>query len=192
MKKVLNIIAAAAIALATVGGVASCKKEVKMTSIIVQDSIRHYYPMVQGTDLELSYRIANTGKDPLVLTDIQPSCGCISHDLDKNNIVLPGEEALFKFTLHSDAYTGYVRHTIRLYGNIYPKGMACLIFDTNVVQPAQGSPDYEERQKNREDLDIVKGVKELVDGTSSQRGYWTDMNEYSRGYNKYLWKEIEK
>ena len=181
-----------AIALAATAGFTSCSKEVKMTNVIVQDSIRHYYPLVQGTDMELSWRIANVGKDPLVLTDIQPSCGCISEDLDKNNIVLPGEETTLKFHFRTEGNSGYVRHTIRLYGNIFPKGMTCLIFDTNVVAPALGSPDYEERYKSRNERDVAAGIKTLVDGDEAQRGYWTDLNEYSRGYNKYLWKDIKK
>ncbi len=192
MRKTLYIALTVAMALAATVGFTSCSKEVQMTHIVVQDSIRHYYPLVQGTDMYLSWRIANVGKDPLVLTDIQPSCGCISEDLSKNNIVLPGEETTLKFKFKTEGYTGYVRHTIRLYGNISPNGMACLIFDTNVVAPAFGSPDYEERFKSRNDFDVVTGVKTLVDGGNEKRGYWTDINEYSHGYNKYLWKEIPK
>ncbi len=190
MRKTLYIALTVAMALAATVGFTSCSKEVDMTHIVVQDSIRHYYPLVQGTDMELSWRIANVGKDPLVLTDIQPSCGCISEDLNKNNIVLPGEETTLKFKFKTEGYTGYVRHTIRLYGNIFPKGMACLIFDTNVVVPTLGSPDYEERFKIRNERDVASGIKTLVDGNEGQRGYWTDLNEYSHGYNKYLWREI--
>ncbi len=167
----------------------SCKKKVDMTHILVQDSIRHYYPLVQGTDLTLLWRIANVGETPLVLTDIQPSCGCIVENSEENNVIPPGKQMLLKFTFRTERNSGYVRHTIRLFGNIAPKGMANLIFDTNVVAPALGSPDYEELHKDRNEFDVTTGAKTLVDGTTAKRGYWTDDNDYSRGYNKYYWRE---
>ena len=48
----------------------SCSKKMPMTTMLVQDSIRHYYPLVQGTDLTLLWRVANAGQTPLVLSDI--------------------------------------------------------------------------------------------------------------------------
>ena len=170
----------------------SCSKKMPMTTMLVQDSIRHYYPLVQGTDLTLLWRVANAGQTPLVLSDIQPSCGCVISDPEDNNVIPPGKDILLKLTFRSEKNTGYVRHTIRLYGNIAPKGMACLIFDLNVVPPALGSPDYEEQHKDRNEYDIITGVKTLVDGEESQRGYWTDEHEYSRGYNRYYWWNSRK
>lgn len=185
----ITILCIAALALLSLG---SCRKKIEMTRILVQDSIRHYYPLVQGTDLTMQWRIANIGETPLVLTDIQPSCGCLIKDPEDNNVIPPGKETLLKFTYRSEKNCGYVKHTIRLYGNIVPQGMACLIFDVNVVPPALGSPDYEELHKQREEFDITTGVKTLVDGDETQRGYWTNDNEYSRGYNKYYWREGRK
>ncbi len=178
--------------LAVAFGSTSCKKRIGMTNIMVQDSIRHYYPMLQGQDLVLLYRLVNVGDKPLILNDIQPSCGCVTKDPEDNNVVPKGKEVLLKFVYHSERNTGYVRHTIRIFGNIAPKGVAELVFDTNVVPPALGSPDYEERYKERNDFDMMTGVKSAVDGNESQRGYWTNENEYSRGYNRYYWRKSKK
>ena len=38
-----------------------CKKEVRPTSMTIKDSIRHYYPIKQGQQLELMFTITNTG-----------------------------------------------------------------------------------------------------------------------------------
>ncbi len=170
-----------------------CKKKVENTSIVIEDPQRHYYALTQGTDLEITWRIANVGKDPLVLTDIQPSCGCISHDLDDNNIVPAGKEATLKFTFRTEKYVGYVHHTIRLFGNIKPDGMATMTFDTNVVPPSPDNPAYEELYKERRERDISAGVEELVDGTMGQKGYWTDTDKQdSRNYEKYPWRDVKK
>ncbi|MDD4760940.1 MAG: DUF1573 domain-containing protein, partial [Bacteroidaceae bacterium] len=55
----------------------SCAKKVGPTTVQVEDSIRHYYPLVLGDNLDVVYKVTNTGFSPLVITDIQPSCGCI-------------------------------------------------------------------------------------------------------------------
>ena len=178
--------------MALLGITASCTKKLPMTTIVVQDSIRHYYPLVQGTDLTILWRVANTGQAPLVLTDVQPSCGCVVMDKKDELVIPPGKDVVLRFIYRSEANTGYVRHTIRLFGNIVPKGMASLIFDLNVVVPALGSPDYEEQHKKRNEFDIQTGVKKLVDGDESQRGYWTDESNYSRGYNRYYWWKSRK
>ena len=169
----------------------SCKKKVENTSIVIMDPSRHYYAMLQGTDLELSWRIANAGTEPLVLTDIQPSCGCIVEDLDDNNIIPPGKEATLKFVFHTEKNTGYVRHKIRLFGNIKPDGMAVMVFDTNIVPP-NGEHDYEELYIERNEKDLSDGVTTLVDGNTGQRGYWTDDNEYSRSSKRYPWREEKR
>lgn len=173
----------------TVAGCSSCSRKLDMTQVVVEDSIRHYYPMLQGTELEMVWRIANAGDEPLVLTDIQPSCGCIVADPEDSYVVAPGRELYLKFTYDSEKNSGYVRHTIHLYGNIAPDGVAELVFDTNVVPPALASPDYEERHKTRREFDIMRGVKTLIDGEESERGYWVDPDDYSRGYQKYPWRK---
>ena len=50
-----------------------CKKEVRPTSMTIKDSIRHYYPIKQGQQLELMFTITNTGDAPLIISEIQPS-----------------------------------------------------------------------------------------------------------------------
>ncbi|MCR5003824.1 MAG: DUF1573 domain-containing protein [Bacteroidales bacterium] len=169
----------------------SCGKKVEYTSILVQDSIRHYYPMIQGQELEIAYRIANIGKEPLVLIDIVPSCGCISTDGKINNIILPDKELTLQFRYNSSKSVGLVEEKIYLYGNIEPDGEAVLKFDVNVVAPYGKSPDYEEHYYEESKLErLIKGT---TAGYEQERGYWIDSNEYpenySRYYNKYPWRE---
>lgn len=165
----------------------SCSKTVKTTQVLVQDSIRHYYPLVQGTDLTLVWRVANTGDRPLVITDIQPSCGCIIEDGEQEKVVAPGKVIPLRFIFRSDKNSGYVRHTIRLFGNMNDVGMSCLTFDLNVVAPALGSPDYEELHKNRSELESYTTTPTISDET--KRDYWIDINDYPNGYDNSYWKE---
>lgn len=144
----------------------------EQTTILVEDSIRHYYPLVQGTDLTLIYRLVNTGSTPLVITDIQPSCGCIIENDEQERVVAPGKETMLRFAFSSDKNNGYVHHTIRLFGNIYPQGTATLSFDLNVIQPTLGTPDYEEVYRNREEKDHKQLFEQTMAKERYRRDYW--------------------
>ena len=82
---------------------------------------------------------------------------------------------------------GYVRHSIRLFGNVLPRGMAVLTFDVNVVPPSFDQPDYEEVHSQRR----ANNVEELVDGKSSEKGYYTapDASRDSRQHVRYPWRD---
>ena len=92
MKRLLYIFIIAATAITSGLGLSSCRKEVGTTAIFILDSVRHYYPIVMGEEISMIYRVANIGKEPLVITDIQPSCGCTVADGNIEGIIPPGEE----------------------------------------------------------------------------------------------------
>ena len=41
-------------------GLPACKKNIGLTTVSVADSVRHYYPLIAGQVLNLSYEIENT------------------------------------------------------------------------------------------------------------------------------------
>ena len=148
----------------------SCKKEVRPTSMEIKDSVRHYYPIKQGQQLDIVFTVTNTGNTPLVISDIQPSCGCIIVD-NRSHIIIP-EKGIrdFRATYNSIKNVGLVSHRIRIYGNILPRGKAELKFDVNVVPDADYTRDYEELFQ---DFNTKNGiVKEAVDGKESEMGYY--------------------
>ena len=167
---------------------AGCEKKILPTALTVNDSIRHYYPIVAGEKLNFSFIVRNIGDSPLLLDDVQPSCGCIVGKLNAN-IIPPHDTLTLSFTFDSSKNVGYVRHAIRLYGNILPRGMATLIFDVNVVPPSDHDPDYEEIYQERK----VSGdaVEELVDGKPVEQGYYVDHNANTgrRQHGRYPWHE---
>jgi len=176
--------------LATSFGMSSCKKKVRPTTIYIRDSIRHYYSVLQGQELELTIQVANVGKEPLVIADIQPSCGCIAKDKVEQNVILPDKQGRFKFVFHSEKYLGYVHHTIRLFGNIEPDGMAEFKFDTNIVPPYHASPDYEDVY--RDYVERNGRLDEVLRAQANQRGYWTNPEEYEHDHKKYLWEDYDE
>ena len=112
----------------------------------IKDSVRHYYPIKQGQQLDIMFTITNTGDAPLIISEMQPSCGCII--LDKSSHIIIPEDGIrqFKATYNSIKNVGEVVHRIRIFGNMLPNGKAELKFDVNVVPDADYTRDYEESE----------------------------------------------
>ena len=180
-------VAACVCGLACMATLGSCRKNIGMTTVHVPDSVRHYYPILTGEILNLSFLLENTGDQPLIIRDIQTSCGCIVPELD-THMLLPGKQVRLLFKYESAKNIGYVDHTIRIYGNIKPNGVYKLKFDTNVVTHVDYTRDYEELYKEEvERSNIIRG---LVDGDESEKGYWTDdISHDSRSQEQYFWRK---
>lgn len=181
-----SIIGTAVVLMVSMMVLTSCHKKLEPTAIEIEDSIRHYPSTVLGDDIEMVYVVRNIGNEMLMISDIQPAVPTI--DVDKANVdmIPPGEEALLKFVYHSDKNIGLARHIIRLFGNIYPSGVAEIIFDTHVVRPSIDLSDYEEyyHEKLKNDaesiLDERKGAKEyLTDTITDGTDKINDINRYT-------------
>lgn len=154
--------------------VTSCKdKALKEATVEIEDPDRHYYPVVQGEFLPIQYNIKNVGDEPLVIQEIQTSCGCIIPFDDLPIMVLPGKTNTVRLSYNSMKNTGYVDHQVYLYGNFTDSARRVLTFDTHVVPPADYTRDYEVIFQEHVDKGGMS-VKDMVDGTAAQKGYYTD------------------
>lgn len=127
----------------------SCSGRIEPTTVEIKDPVRHYYPILEGEELLISYDIRNTGKNPLVISEIQTSCGCITCQ-DAKRIVPPGHDERLVFRYDGSKNRGFVRHQIRLYGNFDMHSMELLEFDVHVVSPSEHGLDYEELYSRKE------------------------------------------
>ena len=156
-------------------GVGACKdKNLKQASVTIEDIDRHYYPVIQGEILPISYTIENVSDVPLVIQEIQTSCGCRVPFDDLPILVLPNKKNTIRLGYNTIKNTGFVEHQVYLYGNFADSTYRLLTFDTNVVPPADYTRDYEVLYHEQH---IERGplkVEDLVDGTSNTKGYYTD------------------
>lgn len=121
----------------------ACKHQLQTTTISIVDEHRHYYPVQMGDKIWLDYEITNTGKVPLVISEIQTTCGCISTD-KKRKVIPAGEKTILKFKFDSSKNLGYVQHEILLYGNFDTTSVYRLQFDINVIPHTDYTRDYEQ------------------------------------------------
>lgn len=165
MKRVLLLLLSL---LALVG----CSRKVQYTTVEIKDPVRHYYPILQGQELTVMIRIQNKGKVPLVVKDIQPSCGCIVLESDHEMVVPPDRFMFVTLRYDSRKNVGKVEHSVRFWGNISPEGWTEMRFDVNVVPDASYHHDYEELFDKSES---AHKLKDFVEGMGEHGlGYYTD------------------
>lgn len=152
----------------------SCRdKRLKEADVVIQDVDRHYYPVIQGEILPINYEIENISDVPLVVQEIQTSCGCLVPFDDLPIMVLPNKKNTIRLGYNSIKNTGHVEHQIYLYGNFTDSLYRMLTFDTNVVPPADYTRDYEVLYHEQAERGKM-GFTDLVDGNSVEKGYYTD------------------
>ena len=147
-----------------------CEKKLLPAEVIVTDPARHYYPVVQGEIMSVSYEMENISENPLFIQEVQTTCGCLVSRDELPIVILPHK----KHTIHLDFNTiknnGYVEHFIYCYGNFKDSDMIELQFDTNVVPDANYFHDYEQLWKEQKN----KVIKNTYDeGSYDVKDYYT-------------------
>ena len=165
----------AALALAAMG----CKKELQPVDVEITDPIRHYYPVVQGEQLAVTYEIENISDQPLVIQEIQTTCGCILPKDELPMVILPDKTGRIRLNYDTTKNTGEVEHYVWVYGNFTDSIWREMHFTTNVVPPADYTRDYEMIYQEKV-TGIATAIKDFVDGKSSEKGYYTDTGEDTR------------
>lgn len=156
---------------AAVLSLSACHQQVDYTTVDIKDPVRHYYPILQGQELSVSVGLTNTGNVPLLIRDVQPSCGCIIVENMSNLVVPPGREIFVNLRYDSKKNVGKVEHTIRFWGNIAPDGIAEMRFDVNVVPDANYHKDYEELYDKDRSKSSLKGLIRSA-GQDTGLGYY--------------------
>lgn len=148
----------------------SCKKVLGPTEVEIEDSVRHYLPVVLGDEVRMVWVVKNVGKESLLITDIQPANGSIELKSIETGLIPPGGEERIFAIFHSEKNVGYAEHKIRIFGNIAPNGVKEMKFDIHIVRPSIDRTDYEEiYYDNETDID-----RESFNRGVLNRAYYTD------------------
>lgn len=63
--------------------------------------VHDFGKVMQGEKAEYDFRFSNTGKEPLIISDVRSSCGCTVPEWPKNPI-LPGNSSVIKVKYNSN------------------------------------------------------------------------------------------
>jgi hypothetical protein len=144
-------------------------ESVERTKMEIENPERHYYPILRGSEITAAYKFYNKGNAPLIIYDVQASCGCITIDFPSNSI---GKDDFGFITLDYDSAKniGYVEFFITIRANTEKDIFTTIKFDLNVVTSAHYTQDYEEIYLERRKAKLV----DEVDGDLTQQGYYVD------------------
>ncbi|AZA55473.1 DUF1573 domain-containing protein [Chryseobacterium sp. G0201] len=103
-----------------------------LTTIALSENSFDFGKIKKGDKVEHVYEITNTGKNPLVISEVKPGCGCTVPDFTKEPI-MPGKKG--KITLHFDSssFDGNVSKYADVFANV-DKAPIKLTFTAN-IQP---------------------------------------------------------
>jgi len=142
MKKFRKIIIPVFFILLSVSGCKTDDAATELTTIDIEDPVRHYSPVVQGEEQDINIRILNTGENLLRISKVYPSCGCTIAKFPETAIA-PGKAGIIELKYNSNKNIGYVGVYTTIVTNTKEKSNT-VFFDLNVVPDADYIKDYEE------------------------------------------------
>jgi hypothetical protein len=102
------------------------------TTIQWIDSARNLGTMAEGQKIEISFKFRNSGSKPLVIKDVQPSCGCTVADFPKEPLA-PGQEGIIKGVFDSSGKPGKNTKTMTVFANTEGSQQHFLSFTVDVT-----------------------------------------------------------
>ena len=142
----------------------------RKTKMEIVDPERHYHPILRGSELSVAYKFYNRGNEPLIIYDVQTSCGCIKIDFPRNSSIGKDDFSFITLDYDSSKNIGLVEFYITIVANTEKNVFTTIKFDLNVVNSPHYTKDYEEiyMQKRKENL------AGEVDGDLTEQGYYVD------------------
>ena len=92
---------------------------VNVPKIQLQESAYDFGEIAEGATVKHSFTFKNTGKMPLIITDVQTTCGCTVPDWNRNPIQ-PNATDEIKVQFNSEGKEGKMDKPITIIANTYP------------------------------------------------------------------------
>lgn len=99
----------------------------------------------EGRQATYAFTFKNTGNQPVIISNVQPSCGCTTPDWTKEP-VLPGKTGLVKAVYNSTGRPGAFHKSITVTSNAVNSTQALFIKGT-VIEPTTVKTEYTPAQK---------------------------------------------
>lgn len=95
-----------------------------------------YGTIDNGADGQRFFTVTNTGDKPLIISKVQPSCGCTTPDWSQEPI-MPGKTSKIK-VIYDTKRTGAFQKLIEVYSND-PENSRSVVYIKGTVKPAAGA-----------------------------------------------------
>ena len=95
----------------------------------------------EGEMVNYTFNFKNTGTEPLILSNVQTTCGCTATEWPKEPI-MPGKSAAIKATFNTTGKMGQQNKVITVISNAKEGNTMVTIKGTVASKPAQGPDDH--------------------------------------------------
>lgn len=89
--------------------------------------------VVQGDKVEHTYKFTNTGNEPLIITNVQPSCGCTLPKSWPRDPIMPGGTGELVIAFNSAGKFGKLDRATTIVSNATNEGANQIKFSANVI-----------------------------------------------------------
>ncbi len=107
-------------------------------------TVHDYGTIVQGSDGACEFKFTNTGKEPLILSRPQSSCGCTVPTWPQEPI-LPGKSEVIKVTYNTNSI-GPINKSVTVTSNAKTSRVVLQIKGSVVAKPATAAPEKAQDQ----------------------------------------------
>ena len=107
-------------------------KKNPITTMVLAQSNFDFKDVKKGEVVDHKFEFTNTGKNPLIISEVKPGCGCTVPDYTKTPI-LPGKKGFVNLKFDSSSFDGAVNKYADVYANVENMPIK-LTFSANVVK----------------------------------------------------------
>ncbi len=102
-----------------------------LTTVQWLDSVQNFGKVVDGEKVIITFHFKNTGTKPLIISNVQASCGCTVPSKPEEPIA-PGAEGKITAEFNSEGRVGKATKNLTVQANI-KEGIANLLFEGDVL-----------------------------------------------------------
>ncbi len=125
--------------IASISSIAQTKKDDTPKPVISFEKLSHDFGKVyDGKSVSYEFVFVNTGKVPLILTNVQPSCGCTTPEWPREPI-MPGQKGKIKAIYTAGTFRGAFSKSISVVSNAEQSAVQLIIKGTSEDMPKEPS-----------------------------------------------------
>ena len=132
MKKYLFVLAALFITLSSLAQEAGANKA-NGAVITFEKKSHDFGDILQGDKVEETFKFANTGTEPLIITNVQVTCGCTTPKGWPRDPIMPGGKGEITVAFNSAGKSGRQNKVVTIVSNAVNTEGSQISFVTNVL-----------------------------------------------------------
>lgn len=88
-----------------------------LTNLVLSENHFDFGKIKKGEKVQHIYEVTNTGKNPLIISNVKPGCGCTAPEYTKDPI-MPGKKGKITLSFDSTNFDGLVNKQAEVYANV--------------------------------------------------------------------------